>query len=497
MGLSDLTIKDIQSQLKSRELSATDLVKLSLDRVDELEPKLGAFITVDREGALAQASALDASLAAGADLGPLAGVPAGIKDNILTKGVLTTCASKMLANYIPVYSATVVERLTGAGSITIGKTNMDEFAMGSSTEYSAFHPTYNPWGENRVPGGSSGGSAAAVAAGEVTYALGSDTGGSVRQPAALCGVVGFKPSYGLVSRYGLIANASSLDHVGPLTRNVADAAAVMEVLAGHDPRDTMMRNEAVPAYTEALTGDIKGMRIGIAKEYFIDSLDAGVKEQVLAAAKVLEGLGAIVEEVSLPHSEYAIAANYIILAAEATSNLGRFDGIRYGVQAAQPAGLQDLYLRTRSEGFGAEVKRRIAFGNYVLSTGHYEDYFLQAQRVRTLVKGDYDQALGKYDLLLGPTAPTTAFKLADNTHDPLAMYQSDILTVAANLAGLPAISVPCGLVDGLPVGLQLIGRQFADSDVLRAAHAFEQATDHHKLRPQVGQASDSREGGRA
>jgi len=404
----------------------------------------------------------------------------------------------MLANYVPVFSATVVERLTEAGSIIIGKTNMDEFAMGSSTEYSAFHPTYNPWDEERVPGGSSGGSTAAVAAGEVSYALGSDTGGSVRQPAALCGGVGFKPSYGLVSRYGLVANASSLDHIGPLTRNVEDAAAVMEVLAGHDERDTMMRNEAVPAYTKALTGDIKGMRIGIAKEYFIEGMDAGVKALVLEAAQVLEGLGAIVEEVSLPHSEYAIAANYIILAAEASSNLGRFDGIRYGVQADQPKGLQDLYLRTRSEGFGAEVKRRIAFGNFVLSTGHYEDYFLQAQRVRTLVKRDYEQAFAKYDLLLGPTTPTTAFKLADNTHNPLTMYQSDILTVAANLAGLPAISIPCGFVDGSPVGLQLIGKQFADSDVLRAAHAFEQATDHHKLRPLIGRTTgEPQEGGRA
>lgn len=483
MSLRDLTIKEINSKLRQKELTATDLVKLSFKRIAEVESDVQAFITLDEQNALAAAAALDERIAAGADLGLLAALPVGVKDNISTKGVLTTCGSKMLVNYIPVYNATVYDRVVDEGSIMVGKTNMDEFAMGSSTEYSAFQPSYNPWDLNRVPGGSSGGSAAAVASGEVYYALGSDTGGSIRQPAAYTGIVGFKPSYGLVSRYGLVANASSLDHVGPLTKNVEDAAYVLQAIAGKDPMDSMMSDVEVPDYAAALTGDIKGMRIGVAKEYFIEGIDPAVKEAVMESVKVFEDLGATVDEVSLPHSEYAIAANYIILAAEAGSNLGRFDGVRYGLRAEKPESLQDMYLRTRSEALGPEVKRRIIFGNYVLGTGHYEDYFLQAQRVRTLVKNDYDQVFAKYDLVLGPTTPTTAFKINDNTNDPLTMYHSDILTVAANLAGLPAISLPCGFADGLPVGLQLTGKQFADADVLRAAYAYEQSTEHHKAQP--------------
>ncbi len=483
MSLRDLTIKEINSKLRQKELTATDLVKLSFKRIAEVESDVQAFITLDEQNALAAAAALDERIAAGADLGLLAALPVGVKDNISTKGVLTTCGSKMLVNYIPVYNATVYDRVVDEGSIMVGKTNMDEFAMGSSTEYSAFQPSYNPWDLNRVPGGSSGGSAAAVASGEVYYALGSDTGGSIRQPAAYTGIVGFKPSYGLVSRYGLVANASSLDHVGPLTKNVEDAAYVLQAIAGKDPMDSMMSDVEVPDYAAALTGDIKGMRIGVAKEYFIEGIDPAVKEAVIESVKVFEDLGATVDEVSLPHSEYAIAANYIILAAEAGSNLGRFDGVRYGLRAEKPESLQDMYLRTRSEALGPEVKRRIIFGNYVLGTGHYEDYFLQAQRVRTLVKNDYDQVFAKYDLVLGPTTPTTAFKINDNTNDPLTMYHSDILTVAANLAGLPAISLPCGFADGLPVGLQLTGKQFADADVLRAAYAYEQSTEHHKAQP--------------
>lgn len=483
MSLRDLTIKEINSKLRQKELTATDLVKLSFKRIAEVESDVQAFITLDEQNALAAAAALDERIAAGADLGLLAALPVGVKDNISTKGVLTTCGSKMLVNYIPVYNATVYDRVVDEGSIMVGKTNMDEFAMGSSTEYSAFQPSYNPWDLNRVPGGSSGGSAAAVASGEVYYVLGSDTGGSIRQPAAYTGIVGFKPSYGLVSRYGLVANASSLDHVGPLTKNVEDAAYVLQAIAGKDPMDSMMSDVEVPDYAAALTGDIKGMRIGVAKEYFIEGIDPAVKEAVIESVKVFEDLGATVDEVSLPHSEYAIAANYIILAAEAGSNLGRFDGVRYGLRAEKPESLQDMYLRTRSEALGPEVKRRIIFGNYVLGTGHYEDYFLQAQRVRTLVKNDYDQVFAKYDLVLGPTTPTTAFKINDNTNDPLTMYHSDILTVAANLAGLPAISLPCGFADGLPVGLQLTGKQFADADVLRAAYAYEQSTEHHKAQP--------------
>lgn len=483
MSLRDLTIKEINSKLRQKELTATDLVKLSFKRIAEVESDVQAFITLDEQNALAAAAALDERIAAGADLGLLAALPVGVKDNISTKGVLTTCGSKMLVNYIPVYNATVYDRVVDEGSIMVGKTNMDEFAMGSSTEYSAFQPSYNPWDLNRVPGGSSGGSAAAVASGEVYYALGSDTGGSIRQPAAYTGIVGFKPSYGLVSRYGLVANASSLDHVGPLTKNVGDAAYVLQAIAGKDPMDSMMSDVEVPDYAAALTGDIKGMRIGVAKEYFIEGIDPAVKEAVMESVKVFEDLGATVDEVSLPHSEYAIAANYIILAAEAGSNLGRFDGVRYGLRAEKPESLQDMYLRTRSEALGPEVKRRIIFGNYVLGTGHYEDYFLQAQRVRTLVKNDYDQVFAKYDLVLGPTTPTTAFKINDNTNDPLTVYHSDILTVAANLAGLPAISLPCGFADGLPVGLQLTGKQFADADVLRAAYAYEQSTEHHKAQP--------------
>lgn len=481
MSLRDLTIKEISSKLQQKKFTATDLVKLSFQRIAEVESNIQAFITLDESNALTAAAALDERLAAGKKSGLLAGLPVGIKDNISTKGVLTTCASKMLVNYVPVYNATIYEKLLAEDSIMIGKTNMDEFAMGSSTEQSAFQPTYNPWALDRVPGGSSGGSAAAVASGEVYYALGSDTGGSIRQPAAYTGIVGFKPSYGLVSRYGLVANASSLEHIGPLTKNVEDAAYVMQAIAGKDPMDSMMSELAVPDYTAALTGDIKGMRIGLAKDYFIEGIDPAVKEAILASVKVFEGLGAIVDEVSLPHSEYALAANYIILAAEASSNLGCFDGIRYGVRAENPEGLQDMYLRTRSEGIGPEVKRRIIFGNYVLGTGHYEDYFLQAQRVRTLVRRDYEAAFAKYDLVLGPTTPTTAFKINDKTNDPLTMSRSDILTVAANLAGLPAISVPCGFSEGLPIGLQLIGKQFADADVLRAAYAYEQSTDHHTV----------------
>jgi len=485
LSLFDLSISDVQQRLKNKELTATDLVEESMKRINEVEKDVQAFLLVDEEGARKRAKWLDEDIAKSADLGILAGLPAGVKDNIVTEGITTTCASKILANYQPIYSSTAYKRLLAGQAIMIGKMNMDEFAMGSSTEHSAFHPTYNPWDLNYVPGGSSGGSAAAVAAREVYFALGSDTGGSIRQPASFTGVVGLKPTYGLVSRFGLVAFASSLDQIGPLTKNVEDAAYVLQTIAGHDEMDATSANVNIPDYISALTGEIKGLKIGVPKEYMGEGVDSRVKEKILNAMKVLEGLGASIEEVSLPHTEYAVATYYILAPSEASSNLARYDGVRYGVRTDSAENLIEMYKKTRSEGFGSEVKRRIMLGTYALSSGYYDAYYLKAQKVRTLIKQDFDQVFENYDLILGPTVPTTAFKIGEKISDPLTMYVNDILTVPVNLAGLPAISVPAGFVDDLPVGLQLIGKHFDETTILRAAYAFEQHTAFHKEKASV------------
>ncbi|MFO7247966.1 MAG: Asp-tRNA(Asn)/Glu-tRNA(Gln) amidotransferase subunit GatA [Bacillota bacterium] len=482
MSLLEKPIQEIHNGLRKKEFSVRELVEASLTRIRDVDEKVKAFLTLDEEGALKKADELDRRLAAGEAMGLLYGIPAGIKDNIVTRGVRTTCASKILANYEPIYNATVMDKLDAADAVMVGKTNMDEFAMGSSTENSAFFPTRNPWDLERVPGGSSGGSAAAVAAGEVVFALGSDTGGSIRQPAAFCGVVGLKPTYGRVSRFGLVAFASSLDQIGPLTRTVADAAYVLQAIAGHDPQDSTSANVEVPDYTAALTGDVKGLKIAVPKEYLGDGIDEGVRQRVLEALKVFASLGAEWEEVSLPHSDYAVACYYLIAPSEASSNLARYDGVRYGVRV-EADNLVDMYKQTRSQGFGPEVKRRIMLGTFALSSGYYDAYYLKAQKVRTLIKQDFERLFERFDVVIGPTAPTTAFKLGEKVNDPLTMYLNDICTIPVNLAGLPAISVPCGLSDGLPVGLQIIGKPFDELTVLRAAYAFEVHTDHHKARP--------------
>ncbi|MFC7441856.1 Asp-tRNA(Asn)/Glu-tRNA(Gln) amidotransferase subunit GatA [Laceyella putida] len=485
MSLLRESLKDIHKRLSAREISARDLVEESLKQIEEVDGDVRAFLTVDAEGARNRADELDQKWANADRRGLLAGLPAGLKDNLCTEGLTTTCASQLLANYNPIYNATVVDKLKEAESVFVGKLNMDEFAMGGSTENSGFYPTYNPWDLSRVPGGSSGGSAAAVAAGEVYYALGSDTGGSIRQPAAFCGVVGLKPTYGRVSRFGLVAFASSLDQIGPLTKNVEDAAFVLQAIAGHDAKDSTSAQVEVPDYLSALTGDIKGLKVAVPKEMMGEGIDPGVRERIQAAIKKLEQLGASVEEVSLPHTDYAVATYYLIAPAEASSNLARYDGVRYGVRQ-QGENLLDMYLETRSKGFGSEVKRRIMLGTYALSSGYYDAYYLKAQKVRTLIRQDFEQVFANYDVIVGPTTPTTAFKIGENIHDPLTMYMNDILTIPVNLAGLPAISVPCGLAEGLPVGLQIIGKAFDEATVLRVAHAFEQETERLPVPPLGG-----------
>jgi aspartyl-tRNA(Asn)/glutamyl-tRNA(Gln) amidotransferase subunit A len=485
LSLFDLTLQEIHTQLSTKQITVSDLVNESYKRIGQVDGKVRAFLQLDEENARATAALLDGQLGKSDTRGLLFGLPIGIKDNIVTEGVTTTCASQFLRNFNPVYDATVVTKLKEAQAVSIGKLNMDEFAMGGSNENSSFHPTYNPWNTEYVPGGSSGGSAAAVAAGEVYFSLGSDTGGSIRQPAAYCGIVGLKPTYGLVSRFGLVAFASSLDQIGPLTKNVEDSAYLLQTIAGHDPKDSTSAQVEIPDYINALSGDVKGLRIALPKEYMGEGIDPAVREAVLSALKVLESLGAIVEEVSLPHSEYAVATYYLLASSEASSNLARFDGVRYGVRAENPANLLDLYHRSRSEGFGPEVKRRIMLGTYALSSGYYDAYYLKAQKVRTLIKQDFDQVFDHYDVVIGPTAPTTAFKVGSQVNDPLTMYLNDILTIPVNLAGVPAISVPCGFDDGLPIGLQIIGKALSEATILRVAHAFEQNTDFHKQRPQL------------
>lgn len=485
MSLFEHKLAELQELLQKKEITVSDLVDESFKRIHEVDDKVKAFITLDEERAREQAKKLDEKQANGETDGLLFGMPIGIKDNIVTQDLRTTCASKMLENFVPIYNATVMDKLQEAGAITVGKLNMDEFAMGGTTESSYFHKTRNPWNLDYVPGGSSGGSAAAVAAGEVPFALGSDTGGSVRQPAGYCGVVGMKPTYGRVSRYGLVAFASSLDQIGTITRNVEDNAYLLQVIAGHDHRDSTSADVEVPNYVEQLTGDIRGLRIAVPKEYLSEGVSEPVRNAILEALKKFEELGATWEEVSLPHSKYSVPAYYIIASAEASSNLARFDGIRYGYRAEDAKNLLDLYKKSRSEGFGAEVKRRIMIGNYVLSKGNYEKYFRKAQQVRTLLKQDFEKIFENYDVIVGPIAPTTANKIGEFTKNPLTMYTRDILTIPVNLAGVPAISIPCGFDNGLPIGMQIIGKHFDEGTVYRVAHAFEQATDFHKQRPQL------------
>jgi len=479
----DLTAHRLRELLLRREISAVELCRSVLNRIDEVEGRVKAYITLDREGALRQAAAVDRQLQNGRELPPLAGIPFAIKDNMCLRGLPATCSSRILRNWVPPYDATVVEKLKDQQAVILGKTNLDEFAMGSSTEHSAFFTTRNPWDPKRVPGGSSGGSAAAVAAGTAVCALGSDTGGSIRQPASFCGVVGMKPTYGLVSRYGLVAFASSLDQVGPLTRDVTDCALVLNAICGHDHRDSTSVPKEVPDFTSFLVDDVKGMRIGLPREYFPPGLDDGVRRVVMEAVSVLETLGAHVEETSLPHTGYALPVYYLIAPAEASSNLARYDGVRYGYRAPGSEDVLEMFRASRSRGFGAEVKRRIMLGTYALSAGYYDAYYLKALKVRTLIRRDFDEAFEKFDALLSPTAPETAFAIGAKTEDPIRMYLSDIFTLAANLAGLPGVSVPAGLVAGLPIGVQFIGKPFAEGTLLRMGFAFEQSTGHHRHRP--------------
>ena len=486
MNILDYTAVELSAAIKKGEVTVAQATQAVLDQIEKTEADLNCYVTLDKEGALAQADDIQKKIDAGELTGPLAGVPVAIKDNMCTEGMLTTCSSKILGNFIPTYTAEAVINLQKAGAVILGKTNMDEFAMGSTTETSAFGPTKNPWDTEHVPGGSSGGSAAAVAADECFYALGSDTGGSIRQPASYCGVVGMKPTYGTVSRYGLIAYGSSLDQIGPLAKDVTDCATVLEAIASHDLKDsTSVERET--DFTSALVDDVKGMKIGIPRSYFGDGLDADVKEKVLAAARVLEEKGAIVEEFDLDLVEYAIPTYYTIADAEASSNLERFDGVKYGYRAEDCEELHRMYKRSRSQGFGPEVKRRIMLGSFVLSSGYYDAYYLKALRVKALIKKSFDEAFAKYDMILGPCAPTTAPKLGSSLSDPMKMYLGDIYTISVNLAGLPGISVPCGVdKNGLPIGLQLIGDCFEEKKLIQAAYSYEQARGKFSLRTKEG-----------
>jgi len=478
------TITQYLAAVRTGALTARAAVEQVLERIARYDRTIGAFLQVRAAAARAAADAVDARRARGATLGPLAGLPIGIKDAICEQDVECTCASRILRGYRPPYDATVIARLRAADAIPIGRLNMDEFAMGSSTEQSAMQPTRNPWDPTRVPGGSSGGSAAAVAARFVPMALGSDSGGSIRQPAAFCGVCGLKPTYGRVSRYGLVAYASSLDQIGPLALSVEDIALVLPFLAGHDPRDATAADVPVPDYRAALTGDIRGLRIGVPKEYFVAGVDTAVQQSVRAAIDTLCRLGATAEDISLPHTEYAVAAHYIVATAEASSNLARFDGIHYGARAADAANLDDVYCKTRRELLGDEAIRRIMLGTYVLSAGYYDAYYLKALKVRTLIKQDFDAAFRHVDLIVTPTSPTPAFALGERTRDPLQMYLADIFTVSVNLAGIPGLSIPCGCADAtLPVGMQLLAKPFAEATLLRAGHAYQTATDFHLHAP--------------
>jgi aspartyl-tRNA(Asn)/glutamyl-tRNA(Gln) amidotransferase subunit A len=485
MELFELTSHELHAKLAKKDVSAEEITRSFLTRISKVEDKISAFMSINVNEAVSRAKQIDDQIANGADIGPLTGIPVAIKDNLCTKGRITTCSSKILEGYLPPYNATVVENILKAGAIPIGKTNLDEFAMGSSTENSAYKTTKNPWDISRVPGGSSGGSAACVAAGEAPIAFGSDTGGSIRQPAAFCGVTGLKPTYGRVSRFGLIAFASSLDQIGPLTKDVTDAAIFMNVMSGYDPKDSTSVNMPVPDYRKSLVNDIKGLKVGIIKELLGEGIEAPVKKAILDAAEVLKKLGAKIEEISLPSLQYGVATYYILATAEASSNLERYDGVKYGHRSKDAHDLLSMYYNTRSEGFGPEVKRRIMLGTYALSSGYYDAYYLKAQKVRTLIKNDYDKAFSKFDVLISTTTPSPAFKVGEKANDPLSMYLSDIATIPINLAGIPAISIPCGYVNDMPVGLQIMGKAFSEETLLRVAYTYEQNTLWHKQRAKL------------
>lgn len=485
MSLYKLTVEQASQMLARKEVSSVELTRAVLDRIEQLESRVQAFVTVTREQALARAEEIDRKRQAGEEMGPLAGIPFALKDNMCTRGIRTTCSSKILHNFVPPYDATVWEKLQAEGAVLVGKTNLDEFAMGSSTENSGFSPTHNPYDLERVPGGSSGGSAAAVAAGEALFSLGSDTGGSIRQPAAFCGVVGLKPTYGLVSRYGLIAFASSLDQIGPFTRTVRDCALITRAIAGHDRRDSTSANLEIPDYLAVLDRGVKGLKVGVPREYFqVDGIQPEIREAVEKTIRTLEELGAEIGECSLPHTQYALATYYLIAPAEASSNLARYDGVKYGLRV-EGEDLLDMYRKTRSQGFGPEVKRRIMLGTYALSSGYYDAYYLKALKVRTLIKQDFDRAFAQYDVLLSPTTPTVAFKFGEKAADPISMYLSDIFTMSSNLAGIPAISIPVGLAAGLPVGVQFMGKAFDEATLFQVSAAVEQALLPAPLYPQL------------
>ena len=475
MEITELTVHELQEKLKSKELTIKDITKAYTDRITEKEKDVQAFVTVLAEEANKKAEEMQEKIDKGEVKGEFAGIPIGIKDNICTKGVKTTCSSKMLENFVSPYDATVMEKVNQEGMINLGKLNMDEFAMGGSTEYSYFYPTKNPWNLNKVPGGSSGGSAAAVASNMVPWALGSDTGGSIREPASFCGVVGLKPTYGLVSRYGLVAFASSLDQIGPITKDVRDSAILLNIIAGHDKKDTTSVELEKKDYTKCLKNDVKGLKIGVPKEFYAEGINEEVKETLNKAIERYKKLGAEIEEFSLDIAKYSLASYYIIACAEASSNLGRFDGIRYTYRTGEFKNLKELYKKSRSEGFGPEVKRRIILGTYVLSSGYYDAYYKKAQQVRTLVMNEFNKAFEKYDVILVPTSPTTAFDIGSKSNNPLEMYLADICTVSVNIAGLPGISIPCGVdKEGMPIGMQLIGNKFCEETILNAAYTFEQ-----------------------
>ncbi len=485
MNLYELTAHELGDMLKSKKISAVELCGAVLERIDNTDDKIGGYVTVTKDEALASAKDADEKLAKG-EADALTGIPVAVKDNICTQDILTTCSSKMLYNFVPPYDATVVKKLKQSGAVIVGKANMDEFAMGSSTETSYFKKTHNPFDLNKVPGGSSGGSAAVVAANEAICSLGSDTGGSIRQPASYCSVVGLKPTYGMVSRYGLIAFASSLDQIGPLTKDVTDCALMMNVITGHDSMDSTSLDVEYPDYTKSLKCDVKGMKIGLPKQYLGEGISDEVKNAVISAAKTYESLGATVEEFDMPYTDFALAAYYIISSAEASSNLARYDGVKYGYRAESFDDLGDMYLKTRSEGFGSEVKRRIMLGTYVLSSGYYDAYYKKAQQTRTLIRNAFGEAFKKYDLILSPATTSTAFNIGEKISDPLQMYMGDICTVSVNIAGLPAMVVPCGFgADGMPIGMQLIGKAFSEPQLIQAAYTFEQNTGFNKIKATV------------
>ena len=489
MELYKLTIHELKEKLKRREISAKELTLEFIKRIERVEKDIHSFITLTKDDALKQAEDIDNKINAGKDL-PLLGIPLAIKDLICIRGVRTTCGSKILSNYIPPYDATVIKKMRESGAIFLGKLNMDEFAMGSSTETSHFGVTRNPWNLDVIPGGSSGGSAASVSADECAGSLGSDTGGSIRQPASMCGITGLKPTYGRVSRFGLVAFASSLDQIGPMTKDVTDTTILMNVISGRDPLDSTSADVPVPDFTKSLLNNVKGLKIGIPKEYFVEGMDGDVEKSVRDAVELFKKLGAEIKEVSLPHTDYAVSAYYVIAPAEASSNLARYDGVKYGYRTDNSKNLLSMYKKTREEGFGAEVKRRIMLGTYTLSSGYYDAYYLKAQKVRTLIKKDFDDAFKNCDILLTPTAPTPAFKIGEKFDNPIQMYLSDIFTISVNLAGVPAISIPCGFSkDGLPIGLQIIGRHFNEETIIRAAYTFEQNTDYHTKRPKIVKGS--------